>query len=260
MISSLLATLSESTAGGILRNLANCVVPEERVQIAILLGPAKGIVMSLELRHEKAYWLGIHEHKVQKFLMEVVGTGSVFYDLGANIGFYSLMAARLIGSSGRCFAFEPVPGNVERLEHNIRLNEMDQISVVPMAVSHAVGESLFKLGVNDSMGTLIYSEYTEIGKNSISVPVTTIDHFVFSDGNPPPDVVKMDIEGGEGKAVAGMREVFQRFRPCLICEVSGGESASQVWNALKSMDYKIYDVSGNLIENTPSYINIIAVP
>ena len=155
MIPQLLMEIRKGTAGSILRTLANCVLPARRVPVTVLLGAAKGITMSLCLKREKYYWLGIHEYRIQKFLMEIVRPGSVFYDLGANIGFYSLLAARLTGPLGRCFAFEPVPSNIKCLRWNIELNQMAQIDVIPMAVSDRAGTAAFRLGANNSTGTLI---------------------------------------------------------------------------------------------------------
>ncbi len=260
MIPQLLIEFRKYAAGDILRTLANCVLPERRAPVTVLLGAARGITMSLYLRYEKYYWLGIYEYKIQKFLMEIIRPDSVFYDLGANIGFYSLLVAGIAGPSGRCFAFEPVASNVRRLEWNIKLNQMDQIHVIPMAVSNKVETAIFRLGANHSMGTLCDNEALQITKNCIAIPVTTIDHFVFSEGNPPPDIIKIDIEGGEGNAMTGMIEVLKRFRPYLVCEVSGGDSALKIWDALKHTDYRVYDVNKNLIESVPNYINIIAVP
>lgn len=251
--------LSKSATGSVLRNFVNLILPERELDVSVLFGSAKGIKMSLHLKREKAYWLGIHELEVQRYFTEMIKPGFVIYDIGANIGFYSLLASKLAGPSGQCFAFEPVPRNIDRLKRNIELNQMHNVNIVPMAVSDSYRQGVFKPGVNDSMGTLIYDKQVQDGL--ISVPVTTIDRFVLEDGNPPPNFIKMDIEGEEGNAIIGMREVLKKFRPYIVCELSGYESSSIVWDTLKDMKYEIFDVvSKSILETTPSYINIFAIP
>ena len=91
----------------------------------------------LDLQCEKDYWLGTYETDLQAGIADLVKPGSVAYDLGANIGYITLLLARSVGENGRVFAFEALPANQDRLMSNIQLNVLDdRVTVMPVAVSN----------------------------------------------------------------------------------------------------------------------------
>ncbi len=86
------------------------------------------------------YSVGINEWPVQKWLAANLHSGDVVYDVGANVGFFTVLAARLVGTEGHVVAFEPVPDNAAAVRHNVALNKMTQVTVLQQAVSDDVGE------------------------------------------------------------------------------------------------------------------------
>jgi len=197
--------------------------------------------MSLDLHTEKDYWLGTYEPDLQSAARQFIKPGMVVYDVGANIGYISLMAAQLSGESGRVFSFEALPANVVRLSRNVALNNMqDRVKVVHAAVVDKTGEAVFLAHSSGAMGKARGSagrdeHYTQ----TIKVAGAALDDFVFQLGNPPPAVIKMDIEGGEGMALAGMPRLLKEARPLLLIELHGQEAARQVWDCLNANRYKL---------------------
>lgn len=225
----------------LIRRSLNEAAPEGITEVKIAGGILRGLSMSLDLHTEKDYWLGTYELDLQAAAQQFIQPGMVVYDVGANIGYISLMAARLSGESGRVFSFEALPANIERLSRNVALNAMqDRVKVVHAAVVEKPGEVTFFAHASGAMGKAQGSagrdeHYTQ----TIKVAGVALDDFVFQQGNPPPAVIKMDIEGGEGLALAGMPRLLKEARPLLLIELHGQEAARQVWDCLKAKRYTL---------------------
>lgn len=231
---------------GLIRSGLNRAAPHGLTQVNIAAGNAKGLVMMLDMQQEKDYWLGTYEPELQQAIMEMVLPGMVAYDLGANIGYISLLLARAVGSQGQILAFEALPANLERLATNISLNNLeDNVTIVPKAVSNSNESAHFLIGPSGGTGKTAGSAgrqelpYAE----SISVPAVSLDAFVFDEGHPAPDIVKMDIEGGEVLALPGMHKVLTQAQPSLLMELHGPEAARIVWEHLMECEYRIYSMS-----------------
>ena len=111
---------------------------------------------------------------------------------------------------GKVYAFEALPDNVERLRRNVELNGFnDRVSIFPGAVAAGAGEVKFLVHFSGGMGKAAGSAgRDEQYLREIIVPGISLDEFVFAQGNPPPQAVKMDIEGGEVLALPGMARVY----------------------------------------------------
>ena len=131
-------------------------------------------------------------------------------DIGAQFGYYALLAARRVGSAGCVYAFEPVPSNVDLLERNIQLNGYSEtIHAVPKAVGNRhTQETLYVYRGSDSHS--MYRHPRVAVKETIRVECVTIDEFL---GGQRVDVIKMDIEGHEPSALAGMAHTIARSDP-----------------------------------------------
>jgi hypothetical protein len=88
----------------------------------VAAGGLSGLTLSLDLQTEKDYWLGTYEPDLQQAIQDLVQPGMIAYDVGANIGYISLLLGLAVGKDGHVFAFEALPANVERLQKNLRLN------------------------------------------------------------------------------------------------------------------------------------------
>jgi FkbM family methyltransferase len=227
---------------GFIRKWLNAAAPEGQQEVIIAGGVLKGMRLSLDLQTEKDYWLGTYETDLQAASGEFIQPGMTVYDVGANIGYISLIAARLAGDLGKVFSFEALPANIERLRENVRLNGLEeQVNIIHAAVIDQSGETEFFTHASGAMGKAAGSagrdsEYGEI----IHVRAVTLDDFIFTEENPVPDVIKMDIEGGEKLAVKGMVRTLSEYRPILLIELHGEEAARTMWDTLTTCGYSIH--------------------
>lgn len=226
----------------LIRQELNRAAPQGLSVVEVAAGELTGMRLSLDLHAEKDYWLGTYEPELLATLADLVRPGWVAYDLGANIGYITLLLARLAGPDGRVYSFEALPANLERLCLNLDLNALDQrVTVVPGAVGDSTQPVQFLVGPSGGTGKaqgsagrqeLAYSQ-------AISVPGIVLDEFVFTLGHPPPALVKIDIEGGEVLALPGMRRVLAEARPILCLELHGPEAARVAWETLVAAGYRL---------------------
>ncbi len=227
-----------------LRAALNKSAPAGLTETTVAAGLLAGASLLLDLQSEKDYWLGTYEMELQQAIQDWVKPGMVAYDLGANAGYLSLMLARQVGAAGKVFAFEPLPANQERLHTNLALNSQLRVVLVPKAVADKSGSQTFHVHASDDMGKLQGSAGREAKyADSIQVETIALDDFVYAQKNPVPDVVKMDIEGGEVLALGGMKRLLAEARPLLFIETHGPEAAQVVWTALQKASYKVHRVS-----------------
>jgi len=168
----------------------------------------------------------------------------VVFDVGANVGYVSLLSARLSGKSGKVFAFEALPANVARLRQNISINSLEsRITVTHAAVIDNVQPVTFLTHPSGAMGKALGSAgRDEQYSGRITVPGLALDTFVYDENNPAPDIIKMDIEGGEGSALAGMPRLLAEKKPILLIELHGEKAARQVWNYLQQHHFSMHQM------------------
>lgn len=225
----------------LIRRGLNRAAPSGLTEVQIAAGDLAGFTLLLDMQTEKDYWLGTYEPDLQSALRELIAPGWVIYDVGANIGYVSLLLAKAAGEGGRVFAFEALPVNVERLRRNVELNGMNaRVAVVAGAVTQTTGPVRFFIHESGGMGKAEGSAGREDRYQSeVIVEGLSLDEFVFERGNPPPQAVKMDIEGGEVLALPGMCRLLARARPLMLMELHGPESARAAWETLTAAGYQI---------------------
>lgn len=225
----------------LIRRGLNRAAPSGLTEVQIAAGDLAGFTLLLDMQTEKDYWLGTYEPDLQSALRELIAPGWVIYDVGANIGYVSLLLAKAAGEGGRVFAFEALPANVERLRRNVELNGMNaRVAVVAGAVTQTTGPVRFFIHESGGMGKAEGSAGREDRYQSeVIVEGLSLDEFVFERGNPPPQAVKMDIEGGEVLALPGMCRLLARARPLMLMELHGPESARAAWETLTAAGYQI---------------------
>jgi FkbM family methyltransferase len=224
-----------------IRRGLNRLAPTGLVEVKVAAGDLAGATILLDMQIDKDYWLGTYEPELQAALRELIPPKAVIFDVGANIGYVSLLLAKAAGEEGKVFAFEALPSNVEQLRCNLELNGMEtRVTVVACAVTQAPGPVRFLVHASGGMGKAAGSAgRIDNYQSEITVPGISLDAFVYSQGNPPPQVVKMDIEGGEGMAVAGMRRLLTETPPLMLMELHGPDASREVWNALTAAGYSI---------------------
>lgn len=194
-------------------------------------------ILSGELKSSKwivgsqrhAFWLGCYESSIQKRVAKELKKNCTFYDVGANVGFYTLLASRLV-MPGLVFAFEPVPRNVSYLLKHLSINQISNVRVFQTAISDRAGKALFREEETGAMGSLAAA-------GQLSVEVSSIDHLVYKDNLLPPDCIKMDIEGEEHKALLGATNCFLRYKPKLFLATHGQDTHDQCCRTLAGWGY-----------------------
>ena len=227
--------LSNETVLGRIARLPLALVPREWV-MPILQGPLRGQRWITGSANHSC-WLGFYEQKKQQIFTEELKPGSVFYDVGANVGIYSLLSSLLVGG-GRVYAFEPVPRNLAYLRKHLELNHARNVEILPFAICDKIGQAQFEVEASGLMGNLA-------GEGSLSVTTATLDSLVENGRIAPPDFVKMDIEGAELSALRGASFIFQRYRPVLFLATHGRGIEWDCRKLLKSWDYEVEEFGSN---------------
>ena len=224
-----------------IRGSINASVDEGLSVIEVAAGLLKGYQVQLNLKAEKSRWLGTYEPELQAALKEFLKPGMTVYDVGANIGYVTLMLAHQSGASGKVFAFEALPVNVERIQKNIALNKLSNVTVVSGAVLDKTGSVTFYVHESVGMGKAAGSagRREEHYKAEITVHGLSLDEFVYEQDNPVPDAVKMDIEGGEVLALPGMSRILREHHPLMFLELHGPESEKAAWETLTAAGYTL---------------------
>jgi FkbM family methyltransferase len=227
-----------------LRRSLNKAAPQGITEVEIAGGILEGMHMALDLQSEKDYWLGTYEANLQAAARHFIQPGMTVYDVGANIGYISLMAARLNGPNGKVFSFEALPANIQRLEQNRALNQLEErISIQPAAVVAGSGPVTFFMHHSGAMGKAQGSAGREEEyQQKIEVNGLSLDNFVYGQNQPLPALVKMDIEGGEGMALEGMTRILKDAPPIFLIELHGEQAARSVWEQLSACGYSLHQM------------------
>src|SRR5215469_6631118 len=184
-----------------------------------------------------SFALGSWQVVEQLALKAMLAPDMTIYDVGANVGFFSVIAARLLGPKGRVICFEPLPENFRQISHNAMLNGFTNIQVIEKALGNFDGEASFWTSGEPTWGKLVSTGKTpDKMTGEIMVPVRRLDGIVADNGLPTPDVIKIDVEGAEADVLAGAVEILRRNRPALLIELHGTNAA--VAKLLTELGYK----------------------
>lgn len=226
----------------LIRGSINAAVDEGLSVIEVAAGDLKGYKLLLNLKAEKSRWLGTYEPELQAALREFLRPGMTVYDVGANIGYVTLMMAHNVGAQGRVFAFEALPANVERAKKNIALNNLSNVTIISAAVLDKTAPVNFYVHRSVGMGKAAGSagRREQHHQAEICVPGLALDEFVYLQGNPAPAAVKMDIEGGEVLALPGMGRILREHHPLMLLELHGPESEKVAWENLTAAGYRLH--------------------
>jgi FkbM family methyltransferase len=204
------------------------------------------------------YFLGAWDEPGSKFLKNYLKAGDIFMDIGANIGCYTMIASKIVGSEGEIHAFEPVSKVFDKLLFNIQLNNLSNISTNRKAVYETSGTLEFFVSSRENEGmSSIFRHDTESGEIE-KVKAISIDEYVEKMNIQRIDMMKIDIEGAEIFALKGMKNTIKRFKPIIIMELSEDVlrnipvESKDVLDIMRSMNYVIggIDNQGKLINLT----------
>jgi FkbM family methyltransferase len=202
--------------------------------------------------------LGVGEYKLIKFLTKNLKENDIFYDVGANFGFYTLLASALLKNKGQVHSFEPSPVVYELLTKSISLNK-DKIKCAVFPHKFALSSNLTKLELFYSIKEIGGASVEELianekgfGKKE-TVDAITLDYYVETLRHTPPTVIKIDVEGHEKKVILGGLSTLQKFQPIIISEIWPLRMKGHIYHIpllrmLQSLAYEPYfiDLNGDL--------------
>jgi len=223
--------------------------------------PGARVSVSLNDRIGRLMWTGCYEPELVALLRQVLDPGTTFVDVGAHIGYFSIVAAALVGESGAVHSFEPDPDCFSRLVLNSRAYPW--VTTYNSAVADRNGEISFYRSPKQSesgWGAI----FNEDGKRAeLSVRVCTLDNWMSEEGIEKISVLKMDVEGSEYRVLEGAQALIARTRPMMwveanaVCLSRDAKSVSLLLRRLIGWDYVIQGVWDR---RSSSMENIVAIP
>jgi len=169
-----------------------------------------------------------YEPEMRRTLEMFVRPGSVFLDIGANEGFFSVLASRLVGPRGRVIAVEPQQRLDPVIRRNLELNACANVSLFSCAISDRRGGAELHLSPDTNTGSTALYQSTRYRLPRVTVPVTTLEDFLDQVELETVDLVKVDIEGFEYEAILGSPAIFESGRVRAIAlELHPGPIASR---------------------------------
>jgi FkbM family methyltransferase len=197
------------------------------------------------------YLLGTSEPLEQEALVRLLKPGMVFYDIGANVGFYSVIAARIVGTGGHVYAFEPCAKFAVSVRRNAALNDFTNVEVIEAGVSDREGSAEFIPGpVVGPNGSVRRDE-------GGSVPLVTIDGLTLR----PPDLVMIDVEGAEVGVLRGMMRTIREHRPAIMCEVHWLLTEfDEVRAEIEAHGYECRTLDGSPFPTSPKHYHALLLP
>lgn len=188
-------------------------------------------------------WLGSYEYKKRLVFERVITEESVVFDIGAHVGFYTLLAAVLVGSKGHVFAFEPVPRNLLYLREHLRLNRITNVTVVEAAVLDHGGMVFFEEGSSSSVGHIA-------SRGKVQVKAVRLDELMARGELPVPTHMKIDVEGCETQVLFGAKLLLMSSHPTLFLATHGENIHRQCCQFLSELGYRLHPIGADRVEQT----------
>jgi FkbM family methyltransferase len=202
----------------------------------------------------RKFWRGEHpDSRQMRFLIDHFPERGLFFDVGANLGLYSIALANALGTRFQGIAFEPCPSTVQCLRKNLAVNGVSTVAIAQTALSSSAGTMMLSNYPN-GLNNFGVSGYKN-NHPTIEVPTITLDEFCERE-NLTPDVCKIDVEGHELHVLMGGQSILCRQRPVLLIEVHGNslpaEDRASILSHLKEFGYgHIRDVDGRAVSELP---------
>lgn len=216
--------------------------------LIILRGPLRGYKWIAGAAAGEAKGLSIIlnfcEQKQIKAAKELLRADNICFDIGANVGLYSLLFARYCK---KVYSFEPLPRNISYLYRILKLNDIKNVIIIPCAVADKRGIYLFKEGKNHSAGKLNNRGYQPIS-------VISLDNFVKHNNNFP-NIIKIDVEGAELLVLKGSKMFILEYKPIILLSTHGDNIKIDCLNFLNKLNYRNFKpINTNSIKTATEFL------
>lgn len=212
--------------------------------VPVLSGSMKGMRWVIGSGPHGA-WIGTLERMKLANFVHALRTGMTVWDIGANVGLYTLPSARAVGRTGSVYAFEPMPRNLVYLQRHVHMNGLHNVAIIPAAVHDSSGT--LRMTEGDSP-----SEFHADAAGAFDVPAIALDTWVAETGSREPDVVKMDVEGAEAAVLRGGERTFLAHKPILYLSLHGDQQRQACGGLLSRWGYRVRSLEQGLSQATSS--------
>lgn len=202
---------------------------------------------------------GGFENKETKFLQQTLKPGSIFFDIGANGGFYTVVAAKKVGVTGHVYAFEPGQSELKILRHNIAINHLTNVTIVECAVGNKSGKAQLAISSDGAMNSLAKTNHPQqCIEHWQSVEIIKLDDFCQKYSITKVDFIKIDVEGAEKLVFEGARNIFLSDHEIKIMFEASDLNASGFGYSVKEFLEKIMDLGMKLyyFDRTSSLVEV----
>lgn len=208
------------------------------------------------------FWEGYLNFEYTKIFIRLIKKVNIFYDIGANIGYYSLLAG-MENKSVKVIGFEPATGPLFYFRENISINNFKNIKAEALALSHKKGEITF---YEIKSKKYKYLKHNLAGENNAGskttkrnfvpnvVKTTTLDQYVTDAGENKIDLIKIDTEGTEHLILENATSVLDQMKPIIICETLFSTIEVELEQIFKAHNYEFYNHTGNSLTKVESII------
>ena len=224
---------NQSAFGKVLRMPLKLLPPQ--VTLPILQGKLKGKKW-ITGSGQHGCWLGSYEYDKQQLFQKTISEGNVVFDIGAHVGFYTLLSSSLVGQSGKVFAFEPLPRNLSYLKQHLTLNHTENVKLIEAAVSNTCDVAYFDLS-SDNLRQSYIGKLSTQGK--LQVRTVSLDTLVEQGEIVPPTHMKIDVEGAEVLVLIGAKKILSEAHPTIFLATHGSDVHQQCCELLLSLNYSL---------------------
>jgi FkbM family methyltransferase len=216
---------------------------------------------------------GSYEPELRRIMSGLLPSGGIAIDVGANVGWHTLLMSHIVGPQGRVLAIEPNPSVCVELRRNLQINRVQNVEVIACAAGDTDGLLSFLAPAASEPGAASghVVATSETGHGIVSVPARTLDAVVTETNVDRLDFVKLDIEGYEWPALRGAEKTIARFRPSIVFEFDaayaprGGGSSEVLSDFFARFGYRLYSIGRNWSEHVepgawPNCANMLALP
>jgi FkbM family methyltransferase len=230
------------------------------LNVKILQGNLKGCKWGLNVSTFECL-TGNYEPETETVFIKHINKNNIVYDIGANVGYFTLLASNLIGKNGKVYSFEPLKKNIAILSKHIKLNSALNVTIYDFAISDINKQITFTDSENTSANTYIHSSSMFKLSPTTQVQARSLDDLIYNNKLLPPDFIKIDIEGAEFDALKGAEKLIKKYQPIIYISthenhLKGVEESCK--NFLSNLNYDVTLLSINNI--TPGIKDYIAKP
>ena len=194
---------------------------------------------------------GTYEPIQSEAFQRLIRPGSVVFDVGAHVGYYTVLSSVLAGPRGQVIAFEPLPANLKYLRRHLQLNGCNNVRVL----TNCVGKSSSIAHFDDSHGTGVGHLASE---GTLEVQVRSLDEMIESGELPIPQFIKIDVEGAEMLVLSGAERVLRRHHPILILSTHGDELDRACLERLSKYGYDVEHLEADVLVARAKFASAVA--